>query len=463
MSGSLRDAVAQWGRRALLEHGTLAASLLKWTLLATATGLLAGASTAVFLALLGITTRWVAATPAPLALLPFGFLVSYLLVHWLAPDAEGHGTDKVIEAVHRRWGHIPLAVAPVKLAATVVTIACGGSVGKEGPAAQIGASFASALGSALFLRRGDHRKLVICGIGAGFAAVFGTPIAGAIFGVEVLVMGSLFYEVLYPSFVAGLVSYLVATHLGVVYVHQTLTMAPVTEALLLRAIVAGVVFGLVALVLIEALHLADRLTRALPLPRWAIALGGGGALAGLGWLVSPRYLGLGVDTLESTLHGAAVPADAWLWKSVFTAISLACGGSGGIVTPIFFVGATAGSTLGHILGFDRSAFAAVGMVSVLAAAANAPIAAAVMAIEMFGPAIGPYAAISAVVSFVMVGHRSVYGSQLIGIVKSGSLVAPAGLALDALTVLERRRRASRRKALMRALRRRASRRRAAGD
>jgi H+/Cl- antiporter ClcA len=460
MSGSFRDAVARWGRRALVEHGTLAASLLKWTLLAAAAGLLAGASTAVFLAILRIASAWAAATPAPLALLPPGFLLSYLLVHWLAREAEGHGTDKVIEAVHRRWGRIPLAVAPVKLAATVVTIAVGGSVGKEGPAAQIGASFASALGSALFLRRGDHRKLVICGIGAGFAAVFGTPIAGAIFGVEVLVMGNLFYEVLYPSFVAGLVSYLVATHLGVVYVHQTLTTAPVSEALLLKAVFAGIVFGLVALVLIEAMHAAESLSRRVPGPRWVLALGGGSVLAGLAAVTSTRYLGLGIDTLESALRGVAVPAQAWLLKIVFTSLSLACGGSGGIVTPIFFIGATAGSTLGQLLGFDRGAFAAVGMVSVLAAAANAPIAGAIMAIEMFGPSIGPYAAISAIVSFVIVGHRSVYGSQLIGAAKSGSLVAPADIALDSLTVLERRRRASRRKALLRALRRRASRRRA---
>jgi H+/Cl- antiporter ClcA len=273
-------------------------------------------------------------------------------------------------------------------------------------------------------------------------------------------MGNLFYEVLYPSFVAGLVSYLVATHLGVVYVHQTLTTAPVSEALLLKAVFAGIVFGLVALVLIEAMHAAESLSRRVPGPRWVLALGGGSVLAGLAAVTSTRYLGLGIDTLESALRGVAVPAQAWLLKIVFTSLSLACGGSGGIVTPIFFIGATAGSTLGQLLGFDRGAFAAVGMVSVLAAAANAPIAGAIMAIEMFGPSIGPYAAISAIVSFVIVGHRSVYGSQLIGAAKSGSLVAPADIALDSLTVLERRRRASRRKALLRALRRRASRRRA---
>jgi H+/Cl- antiporter ClcA len=459
----MHDALVAWGRRAMLEQGTLLASLVKWTLLATAAGVLAGASTATFLAVLGLGVTWGAATPAPLLLLPAGLLLAYLLVHWLAPDAEGHGTDKVIEAVHGRWGHIPPLVAPVKLVATVITIAAGGSVGKEGPAAQIGASLASTLGSLLFLRRRDHRKLVICGIGAGFAAVFGTPIAGAIFGVEVLVMGSLFYEVLYPSFVAGIVSYLVAGRLGVVYFHETLTPVTTGTETLVLALIAGLVCGLVALLLIDALQLAGVLAQRIPGPRWLVALGGGAVLAGLAAASSPRYLGLGLDTVESALRGHDVPASAFLFKIVFTAISLGCGGSGGIVTPVFFIGATTGNALGHLLGFDPGFFAAVGMVSLLAAAANAPIAASIMAIELFGPAIGPYAALSAIVSFLIVGHRSVYGSQLLGIAKSASLVAPAGVPLDRLSAITRRYRASRRKALLRVLRRRAARRRAASE
>ena len=153
-------------------------------------------------------------------------MAAHLLVRFLAPDAEGHGTDKVIEAVHQRGGRIPLAVAPIKLAATVVTIGVGGSVGKEGPAAQIGASLASGLASMLRLSRRDRRKVVICGIGAGFATVFGTPIAGAIFGLEVLVLGSLMYDVLYPSFVAGIVGYHVASQLGVRYFHHALPALP---------------------------------------------------------------------------------------------------------------------------------------------------------------------------------------------------------------------------------------------
>jgi H+/Cl- antiporter ClcA len=455
----MRDAFARWQQRALLEHGTLLASLVKWTLLATAAGALAGAATAGFLVLLAHASRWTASVHTPLLLCAPGFVLAYALVHVFAREAEGHGTDKVIEAVHRRWGRIPAVVAPVKLLATVVTIAVGGSVGKEGPAAQIGAALASTLGRVLFLRRGDHRKLVICGIGAGFAAVFGTPIAGAVFGVEVLVMGNLFYEVLYPSFVSGIVSFLVAQRLGVTYFHESLpAVPPVTEAVLAKTVFAGIAFGLAALLLIEALRMASAIAAHVRASRWMIVLAGGASVALLAAITSTRYLGLGLDTIEQALRGGEVPQEAWLLKIVFTSISLAGGGSGGIVTPIFFVGTSAGSALGALLGFDRGFFAAVGMVAVLAAAANAPVASAIMALELFGPSIGPYAGLAAIVSFLVVGHRSVYGSQLLGAAKSGSLLVPGDAAVDGLTGLGVRRRTSRRRAILRLLRRRARRR-----
>ena len=174
----MKDRLKRWGRSAAVEQGTLLASLVKWTSLATLAGILAGCSTSAFLWSLSWTIGAVTAIGPRLLLLPPGFLLAYLIVHVFAREAEGHGTDKVIEAVHRRSGRIPLPVAPVKLVATVITIASGGSVGKEGPAAQIGAALASGLASLLLLRRRDHRNLVVCGIGAGFAAS-GTAPRGA--------------------------------------------------------------------------------------------------------------------------------------------------------------------------------------------------------------------------------------------------------------------------------------------
>ena len=179
-----------------------------------------------------------------------------------------------------------------------------------------------------------------------------------------------------------------------------------------------------ACLLIEAMRVAHWLAHRVPLPGWVVAAGGGTLLAALAWMTSDRYLGLGIPTLESAVRGAWIPADAALWKIVFTAISLGTGGSGGIVTPIFVIGATAGSTVGWLFGFDRGTFAAIGLVSLLAGATNAPLAASIMAIELFGPAVAPFAAISCIVSFLMVGHRSVYPSQILGIAKTLSVRIP---------------------------------------
>ena len=192
-------------------------SIVKWLFLASCIGIIVGISTTVFLNVLGLGIARAGRYQYYYLLLPAALFVCALIVHVLAPDAEGHGTEKIIEAVHRHAGRMNLAVVPVKLVATVITITFGGSAGKEGPAAQIGAALSS--GFARLLRFGDRdrKKLVICGISAGFATVFGTPIAGALFGVEVLFVGAMLYDVLLPSFVAGIIGYQVSTALGVTY------------------------------------------------------------------------------------------------------------------------------------------------------------------------------------------------------------------------------------------------------
>ena len=148
------------------------------------------------------------------------------------------------------------------------------------------------------------------------------------------------------------------------------------------------------------------------------------------YLFSNRYLGLGLDTVELTLRGADTDWYAFLVKPIFTGITLGFGGSGGIVTPIFFVGSTAGAAFAHLMNLNVATFAAIGLVSVLAGAANTPIAASIMAIELFGPVIAPYATISCVVSFLMTGHRSVYPSQVLSISKSPSLKIELGREME---------------------------------
>ncbi|HTY60317.1 MAG TPA: chloride channel protein [Bacteroidota bacterium] len=418
-------------RKRLSEASILFVSVVKWFALASVIGVLVGGSTALFLWCLRWATDGADAIPFHYALLPVALFLSVIIVQYLAPDAKGHGTEKVIEAIHQRAGIIKPLVVPVKLLATVVTLAAGGSVGKEGPCAQIGAGISSTLAGWFRFDETDRKKLVICGVSAGFATVFGTPVAGALFGVEVLAIGQLQYAVLFPSFVAGIVGYQISTAMGTTYFHHPINFVPTfSEFLFFKVVLGGVAFGLVSFVFIEILKVTEKLSERL---RWWTPLKGllGGALLLVTLVFGDRYLGLGLTTVESVLNGKSVGLgyDPFV-KMAATAITLAFGGSGGIVTPIFFIGATAGSFLAWVFGLDPATGAALGMVGTLAGCANTPISASVMAIELFGASLSPYAAVTCVVSFLMVGHRSVYPSQILAMTKSASLSPDVGNTIE---------------------------------
>jgi len=420
-------------KRKLLEGSVLFVSVVKWVLLAAGVGIIVGGSTAAFLKALEYGIALASAHKYYYLLMPLAFLLSVVIVRYLAPEAEGHGTEKVIEAVHKRAGKINPMVVPVKLVATVITIALGGSAGKEGPCAQIGAGLASGLSDLLRFDDRDRRKLVICGISAGFATVFGTPIAGAIFGVEVLFVGGLLYDVLLPSFVAGIVGFHVSSLLGIAYFYEPLRFVPIFSSFFFAKVcVSGLFFGLCSFLFVEMLNYFKKLNHQIKLAMHYKALLGGASLALLSLFVSSRYLGLGLQTIQDALHGGQTPKEAFLFKILFTSVTLNFGGSGGIITPIFFVGASAGNAFGRIFALDPAMFAAIGMVSLLAGGANTPISASIMAIELFGPSIGPYAAISCVISFLMTGHRSVYPSQVLSMRKSTSITVEKGEVMEDL-------------------------------
>lgn len=428
-------------RTRFTESTILFISIIKWIVLATIAGVVVGLATTLFLKALGWATGLNSQLPFLFLLLPFALFLSSLMVMYLAPDAEGHGTEKVIEAVHKRSGRIAPMVVPVKLLATIITLGLGGSVGKEGRCAQIGAGLTSQLSDLFKFDNHDRKKLVICGISAGFASVFGTPIAGSIFGVEVLFVGSIMYEVLLPSFIAGITSYQISSSLGITYFHEAIHVAPVfSETFLLKVILSGLFFGICSIVLIESLKMGERAATRIQVWRPLKGLIGGATLVGLSLLLTKKYLGLGLQTIESCLRGEQTDWYAFLVKPIFTSITLSFGGSGGIVTPIFFIGATAGTLYATVLHLDIAAFAGIGLVSVLAGSANTPIAASIMAVELFGPSIAPYATVACVVSFLMTGHRSVYPSQVLSIRKSESIQVELGKELEDLETSYRPRR-----------------------
>ena len=259
--------------------------------------------------------------------------------------------------------------------------------------------------------------MMICGVSAGFAGVFGVPISGALFGLEVLWVGHIFYEVMFPALVAGITAFQVTHALGVNYIYHPLHFVPVfSEQFFLKVLVAGMFFGLISLLFIEICKFMRVVFRYLTQKTtlFTSCMVGGLLLIGIATVASPAYLGLGMSGIESALSGqGALAPFAFLYKILTTSITFAAGGIGGIVTPIFFIGSQAGAMLSEVLGVDSATLAALGLVAVLAGAANTPLAASIMAIELFGADIAPYATVACVISFLITGQQSVYPSQRI--------------------------------------------------
>ncbi|HOL22350.1 MAG TPA: chloride channel protein [bacterium] len=422
-------------RRRFTETTVLLISTFKWSTLAGVVGIVVGLSTTAFLKVLNRSISLSNIYSHYYLLLPFIFFLNALIIRYLCPSAEGHGTEKVIEAIHKYSGRINPAVIFIKPFTAILTISFGGSAGKEGPCAQIGGSIASFFSDILRLDDNDRKKLVICGISAGFSSVFGTPVAGSLFGIEVLFIGSVFYDALLPSFVAGIVSYYISSILGSPYFYSAIEKSSpllpgMSSIVILKIIVSGILFGAVSMLMIETMRLFKKFSSGLNIWFPLKGMAGGCLLVILTLIFSTRYLGLGSETVKGALEGKSLVWYAFILKIIFTAITLNFWGSGGIIFPLFFVGATSGVSFSNLMGMDRSFLSAIGLVSVLAGAANTPISASVMAIELFGKGIAPYAALSCIVSFLITGHRSVYPSQILGIRKTPSINIEVGSEID---------------------------------
>lgn len=396
---------------------------LRWILLITPTAAAIGTACAFFLWALDRTTEWRWRYPALLWALPvIGVAIHGLYSRW-GQKAEG-GNDLVIERIHTPGAGVPRRMAPLILAGTLLTHLGGGSSGREGTALQMGGGISAFFARVFDLSAADRRTLLMAGVAAGFGGVFGTPVAGAVFALEVAVLGHLDYEPLVPCLWAAVVGHWVCLSWGTHHTnyHQQIAVAPVlAPALTAKVLAAAVAFGLASALFVFVSHRARAAFRRwIPRP-WLRPVAGGVLLIALTALLGTRdYLGLGVDappgapdtvTLLSAFRAEGATPWSWLWKTLFTATTLGAGFKGGEVTPLFFVGATLGNVVAHLLAAPVDLFAGLGFVAVFAAAANTPLAGVVLGLELFGKENAVYFALAVFVAYAFSGPTGVYAGQ----------------------------------------------------
>lgn len=383
----------------------------KWCAISALIAAMAGSASSLLLFSLDWATHTREAHRWIIALLPIGgFAIGWIYLKF-GHQVEG-GNNLLIDQIHDPKQIIPLRMAPFVFVGTVVSQLFGASVGREGTAVQMAGALADQITHHLKIEKEDRRLILMAGISAGFSSVFGTPMAGWVFGIEVLATGRMRYEAIFPC----LLSAILANQIGDLWgVHHTTYLAGAVPAMtvwgFVATLIAGAAFGLAGQSFAKSTHLltsqVKRLIKYAPL-RPLI----GGAVIGLSvWLFSAdRYIGLGIPTIVSAFEQPLAFYD-FLCKGLFTIASLGTGFKGGEVTPLFYIGATLGNTLAQLLNMPIALMAALGFVAVFGGAANTPISATLMAMELFGAEIAPYAAIASVVSYLCSGQSGIYHSQ----------------------------------------------------
>ena len=399
--------------------------LLKWVALGVWVGLLSGLASAGFL----WTLDWATNTRAAHPWLLFGLPIAGAFIGWLYTHhgkAVAGGNNLLLDRVHDPEGSVPFRMAPMILFTTVLTHLFGGSAGREGTAVQMGGTLADLATKPLRLSKPDRSILIMTGISAGLGSVFGTPLAGAVFGLEVLSIGRIKYDGLVPCLVASIVGDLVCRGVGIhhhVYdAPATLSQSPATYAL---TIVASLLFAGAAIAFTELTHRIQQIGKNLQGAPYVRPVIGGLVVIALTLLVGNQaYNGLGIDLIAKSFHRDQVPLYAFALKILFTAITLGTGFKGGEVTPLFCIGATLGSAFAVVTGQDPALFAALGFVAVFAGAANTPLACTVMGIELFGAQLAVPLAIACVLTYMLTGHRGIYVSQKVHYPKGGHAERP---------------------------------------
>ena len=389
--------------------GQYAVTLLKWMVLGGVIGLVGGIIGSLFHIGVDTATQARLAHPWVLYLMPVGGLAIVGL--YRLTKTEGKGTNDIIASVH--FGEqVPGLLVPVIFVSTVITHLCGGSAGREGAALQIGGGIGYQAGRLLRLGEKDLPLATLCGMSGVFAALFGTPLTATVFALEVICVGVLYSAGLVPCLTAALTGYLVSVLMGVPPTRFTVTVPGLEVRTMLLVMVLALLCAVVSILFCRGLHGVEHLLkRTLKNPYLRVAVGAA-VLIGLTLLTNGDYNGAGMEVIGRAIAGQADPW-AWVWKLLFTAITIGCGFKGGEVVPSFFVGAAFGCVAAGWLGLPAGFGAAMGLVSVFCGAVNCPLASIILSVELFGSGDLLYFAMACSISYLISGYCGLYSSQTI--------------------------------------------------
>jgi H+/Cl- antiporter ClcA len=386
----------------------------KWLLISAIVSAFIGSASAGFLISLDWATHYRQTHQWLIALLPIAGLLIGLLYFYFGKNVEA-GNNLLLDTIHYPKERIPFRMAPFVYVGTIATHLFGGSAGREGTALQMAGAIADQFCRPFRLNKNERKILLIASMAAGFGSVFGTPLAGAIFALEVFMVGRLRYDAIFPAFASAILADWVAHLWNVPHTHYQIYAVPEISGLnILYAILAGIAFGLCAAIFSKVIHwLSDLFKSKIAYPPLRPVVGGVMVVLAVWATDTTKYIGLGIPTIVASFQ-EPLPAYDFALKMAFTLVTLAASFKGGEVTPLFYIGATLGNALSYLIPLPMSLLAGMGFVGVFAGATNTPLACTMMAMELFGSACGVYVAIVCVVAYLISGHNSIYKKQMIG-------------------------------------------------
>ncbi|MCR4798769.1 MAG: chloride channel protein [Lachnospiraceae bacterium] len=385
---------------------------VKWVVFSFVVGILLGGIGAAFYHGIRLATAYRMAHGWVLYLLPFGAVAIALLYHLFRYDDDG-GTNLVLSAIHS-GDNIPKRMSVLIFISTIISHFCGASVGREGAALQLGGSMGNTVGKLFRFNETDNKTMIMVGMSAVFSALFGTPMAAAVFSMEVVSVGIMHYAALVPCVIASFVARGVASALGAPSPHYTVESIPAFGLVTgIKATLLAVLCALVSILFCVCLHQTEAWSAKHLKNRYFRGFLGGSIVLLLTLLVGHQtYNGAGVDFIEDCLRGDTEPP-AFLLKIIFTSICIAAGYKGGEIVPSFFIGASFGCLFGDLIGFSPSLCAAIGMGALFCGVTNSPITSLLICLELFGYEGAMYYLLAIAFSYMVSGYYGLYRSQKI--------------------------------------------------